>query len=180
MKKIKGNFKSCSMLPDNFEVLLVYKKNCYFSCLAKNGSGVIQMEPLEVSWLIRACVVLHNLCLDWGLQAVKPKDCYDPEIELEIQQEAAKRFLRALQQNRDRSVLEVRHRKRDMADYLAGLRRRNLIYHQYFGGPEPGRALAGPMAGELAGELAGALAGELARGSSQGSWQGPWTLNAKD
>ena len=83
------------------------------------------MEPLEASWLIRAYVVLHNLCLDWGLHAVKSKDCYDPEIEPKIQQEAAKRFLRALRQNCNQSVLEVCRRKRDRADCLAGLRGRN-------------------------------------------------------
>ena len=85
----------------------------HFRCLAKNGSVVVQMEPLEASWLVRACVVLHNMCIDWGLQALKPEDSYDPEIELDIQQEAAKRFLWSLKQNRDRSVLEVRRRKQD-------------------------------------------------------------------
>ena len=77
-----------------------------FRCLAKNGSGVVQMEPLEGLCPIGACVVLHNMCIDWGLQALKQENSYDPEIELDIQQEAAK-------QNRDRSVVEVRGRKRD-------------------------------------------------------------------
>ena len=100
-----------------------------FRCLDKNGSGVVQMEPLEASWLIRACVVLHNMCIDWGLQALKPEDSYDPEIKLDIQQEVAKQFLRSLKQNRDRSVVEVRSRKRDREEYLAGVRRRNHILH---------------------------------------------------
>ena len=62
--------------------------------------------------------------MDWGLQAVKPEDSYDPEIELDIKQEAAKRFLRSLKQNRDRSVLELRRRKQDREQYLAGVRQR--------------------------------------------------------
>ena len=85
----------------------------YFRCLAKNGSGVVQMEPLEAPWLVRACVVLHNMCIDWGLQALKPEDSYDPEIEQDIQEEAAKQFLRFLKQNRYRSVVKVCGRKRD-------------------------------------------------------------------
>ena len=68
----------------------------------------------------------------WGLQALKPEDSYDPEIELDIQQEAAKRFLRSLKQNRDRSVLEVRRRKRDREEYLAGVRRRNIFFFFFF------------------------------------------------
>ena len=139
----------------------------HFRCLAKNGSGVVQMEPLEASWLVRACVVLHNMCIDWELQALKPEDSYDPEIELDIQQEAAKWFLRSLKQNRDRSVLEVRRRKRDREEYLAGVRLRNDIFHNHFGGPQPQerhfQAIeeAWDAVGEHVGVLVGVLCGEL-------------------
>ena len=104
-----------------------------FRSLSKNHSGVVQMEPLEASWLVWACVVLHN----WGLQALKPEDSFDPEIEQEIHQETAKQFLRLLKQNRDRSVLEVHRRKRDREEYLTGVRRRNRIFHHQFSGPQP-------------------------------------------
>ena len=129
----------------------------HFRCLAKNGSGVLQMEPLEASWLVRACVVLHNMCIDWGLQALKPEDSYDPEIELDVQQEAAKRFLRSLKQNRDRSVLEV-----------------NDIFHNHFGGPQPqGAAFPGCRGGRGRGRGARRGAGRgLMRGTGRGARKG--------
>ena len=146
----------------------------HFRCLAKHGSGVVQMEPLEASWLVRACVVLHNMCIDWGLQALKPEDSYDPEIELDIQQEAAKRFLRSLKQNRDRSVLEVRRRKRDREEYLAGVCRRNDIFHNHFGGPQPkGAAFPGRRGGRGRGRGARRGAGRgLVRGTGRGARKG--------
>ena len=130
----------------------------HFRCLAKNGSGVVQMEPLEASWLVRACVVLHNMCIDWGLQALKPEDSYDPEIELDIQQEAAKRP----------------SRKRDREEYLAGVRRRNDIFHNHFGGPQPkGAAFPGRRGGRGRGRGARRGAGRgLVRGTGRGARKG--------
>ena len=142
----------------------------HFRCLAKNGCGVVQMEPLEASWLVRACVVLHNMCIDWGLQALKPEDSYDPEIELDIQQVAAKRLLRSLKENRDRSVLEVRHRKWNREEYLAEVGRRNNIFHNNFGGPQPqGEAFPGHRGGR--GSVRGARRG-ASRGLVRGTWKG--------
>ena len=148
----------------------------HFRCLAKNGSGVVKMEPLEASWLIRACVVLYNMCIDWGLQALKPEDSYDPEIELEIQQKSKRflRFLRSLKQNRDRSVLEVRRRKRDQEQYLTGVRRRNDIFHNQFGGPQP-QAAAFPGHKGGRGRSRGARRGAgmgLMRGTVRGARKG--------
>ena len=93
------------------------------------------MDPLEASWLIRACAVLHNMCIDWGMQSLKPRDAHDPEIELKIQTEATNRFLRALRAARNRNGPHVKHLQRKRDDYIAGLNKRNPILQTYFGGP---------------------------------------------
>ena len=125
---------------------------------------MVQLESLEASWLIQACVVLHNMCIEWGLQALKPKDSHDPEIELKIQQEVVKQFLRSLPQNRDRSVVEVRHRKRDREEYLAGVRPRNNIYYHHLLGGERGGEQAGEQVREQVGEQVGEQVRELGGG----------------
>ena len=82
------------------------------------------MDPLEASWLIRACAVLHNMCIDWGMQSLKPRDAHDPEIELQIQTEAANRFLRVLRAARNRNGPRVKRLQRKRDDNIDGLNRR--------------------------------------------------------
>ena len=78
------------------------------------------MDPLEASWLIRACAVLHNMCIDWGMLSLKPWDAHNPEIELRIQTEAANRFLRALRAARNRNGPRVKRLQgRGMTTLLA-------------------------------------------------------------
>ena len=130
------------------------------------------MEPLEASWLVRACVVLHNMCIDWGLQALKPEDSYDPEIELDIQQEAAKRFLRSLKQNRDRSVLEVRRRigRSTWLECVGATTSSTIILvdpnlrERHFRAVEEAGDAVGEHVGVLVGVLCGELGEELERG----------------
>ena len=39
------------------------------------------MDPLQASWLVKACCVLHNRCLDWGIRKLKPGENRDPTME---------------------------------------------------------------------------------------------------
>ena len=64
----------------------------FFRCLSKNGSGVIHLPPLQASWIVKACCVLHNMCLDWGLRKLRPGQNKDPDHELDIRIEAQKLF----------------------------------------------------------------------------------------
>ena len=50
------------------------------------------MDPLQASWLVKACCVLHNRCLDWGLRKLKPGENRDPTMEADILVQAAERF----------------------------------------------------------------------------------------
>ena len=52
------------------------------------------MTPLNASWLVKACVVLHNRCLDWGLRKLRRSQNRDPEHEMNIQVRAHMRFTR--------------------------------------------------------------------------------------
>ena len=49
------------------------------------------MDPLQVSWLVKACCVLHNHCLDWGLRKLKPRQNIDPTVEADILVKTAER-----------------------------------------------------------------------------------------
>ena len=77
------------------------------------------MDPLEASWLIRACAVLHNMCIVVGMQSLKPRDAHDPEIEIKIMTEAANRFLRALRAAGNRNGPRVKRLQRKMTTLLA-------------------------------------------------------------
>ena len=50
------------------------------------------MPPLEASCLVKACCVLHNRCLDWGLHRIRPGMNKDPQYENNIQALACQRF----------------------------------------------------------------------------------------
>ena len=50
------------------------------------------MDPLQASWLVKACCVLHNRCLDWGIRKLKPGENRDPTMEADILVQAAERF----------------------------------------------------------------------------------------
>ena len=52
------------------------------------------MDPLQASWLVKACCVLHR-CLDWGLRRLKPGKNRDPTMEADIHVKAAERYQEA-------------------------------------------------------------------------------------
>ena len=105
-------------------------------CLSKTGVGAIQMPPLEASWLVKACCVLHNRCIDWGLRRMRPGKNKDPEHENKIQNLAHRRFLTANQRevdsddDGDHDVTQVR----EVA--LEGIQRCKLYIHKNYGGPQ--------------------------------------------
>ena len=38
------------------------------------------MDPLQASWLVKACCVLHNRCFEWGLHKLMPGQNQDPTL----------------------------------------------------------------------------------------------------
>ena len=64
----------------------------FFRCFSKTGVRSIEMTPLHASLLVKACIVLHNRCIDWGLRKPNRGQNRDPEHEINIQVRAHMRF----------------------------------------------------------------------------------------
>ena len=95
------------------------------------------MDPLQASWLVKACCVLHNRCLDWGLHKLKPGQNCDPTMEVDILVEAAGRFQEANQGIEDDILPDDTPPRRNYGPTHAGVVRRQTYIHSNYGGPAP-------------------------------------------
>ena len=110
-------------------------------CLSSVGAGVVKMAPLQASWLVTACSVLHNLCLDWGVSELSPSNNADPDKEADIRLRSYARMLRARRLvSRDQIPVPRRHPTTTSA-YQLGLKRRARIMWRSYGGPSPTQAV---------------------------------------
>ena len=88
------------------------------------------MPPLEASWLVKACCVLHNRCIDWELRRMRPGKNKDPEHENKIQKLARRRFLAANQQLVDSDDDGDHDATQAREVTLDGILRRKLYIHK--------------------------------------------------
>lgn len=98
------------------------------------------MTPLKASWLIKACVVLHNRCLDWGLRKLKRGQNRDPEYEMNIQVRAHMRFTRY---NRDIAQEQLPPEPQRYGTTNEGIVRRAQYVFTNYGGQAPEVSLRG-------------------------------------
>lgn len=95
------------------------------------------MTPLHASWLVKACCVLHNRCIDWKLRKLRPGQNRDPDLEMEIRVRALSRFRR-----NNRHILTGEFTANPESEYQPGstpegVYRRQLIIQKRYGGPPP-------------------------------------------
>ena len=96
------------------------------------------MPPLEASWLVKACCVLHNRCFDWGLRKLRPGQNKDPDYENQIQTLARRRFLKYNRQDQEDMDDEDDHDvslQRNIT--YDGIMKRKMYIHRNYGGPRP-------------------------------------------
>ena len=113
------------------------------------------MTPLNASWLVKACVVLHNRCIDWGLRKLRRGHNRDPEHEMNIQVRAHMRFTRY---NREISAEEVPPERERYGSTHDGIVRRARYVFKNYGGPVPRGGVQGRQRG----------VGDHARGRGRG------------
>ena len=97
------------------------------------------MEPLEASYLVVACCVLHNMCIEWGVSELSPMNNEDPDLEVKIQLNALSSFLEARQHIIANRVPREHRVPKNMSNSVQGNYRRQMIIHRYHGGPAPDR-----------------------------------------
>ena len=66
------------------------------------------MTLLHASWLVKACVVLHNSCIDWGLRKLKRGQNHDSDHEMNIQVRVHMCFTQYNQKIAEDDLLEER------------------------------------------------------------------------
>ena len=97
------------------------------------------MPPLEALWLVKACCVLHNRCIDWGLRKLPPGKSPDPDHEKNIQKLARRRFNEANKREADNDDADDEEHglipRRDVT--FDGIMRRKMYIHRNYGGPRP-------------------------------------------
>ena len=98
------------------------------------------MDPLQASWLVKACCVLHNRCLDWGIRKLKPSENRDPTMEADILVQAAERFRDANEGVGDDDTHDAAAAAAPRGNYgptHGGVVRRQTYIHRNYGGPPP-------------------------------------------
>lgn len=94
------------------------------------------MEPLQASWLVKACCILHNRCLDWGLRKIPPGQHIDPEHEAGIQKEAQQRF-EEHNKGIDAENVPEGVDASDLGPTREGIARRDRYIYYRYGGARP-------------------------------------------
>ena len=97
------------------------------------------MDPLEASYLVVACCVLHNMCIEWGVSELSPMNNADPDLEVQIQIDALSSFLEARKDILQNRVPKKHRVPKDKSNHVKGNYRRQMIIHRYHGGPAPMR-----------------------------------------
>ena len=98
------------------------------------------MMPLHDSWLVKACIVLHNRCLDWGLRKLKRGQNYNPEHEMNIQVRAQMRFT---MYNREIAAEDLPDESERYGATKEGIVRRAQYVFKNYGGPTPQQGVLG-------------------------------------
>ena len=101
------------------------------------------MHPLEASWLVKACCILHNRCLDWGLRKLKPGQNRDPTNEMDILVEAAERFEKENGAIDNDDLPDDPSPRGNYGPTHAGVIRRQTYIHRNYGGPPPATGCRG-------------------------------------
>ena len=101
------------------------------------------MDPLQASWLLKACYVLHNHFLDWGLRKLKPSQNRDPTMEADILVEATERFQQENEGIQDDDLPDDPPPRANYGPTHAGVVRRQSYIHRNYGGPAPAKVGGG-------------------------------------
>ena len=92
------------------------------------------MTPLRASWLVKACGVLHNRCIDWGLRNMRRGQNRDPEHKMNIQVWALMQFNRYNQEIREDKLPSERQ---SYGSTHKGIVRPAQYVFKNYGGPVP-------------------------------------------
>ena len=87
---------------------------------------------------MKACCVLHNMCIDWGLRKLPPGQNQDPDHEREICIEAQRLFNKhnpGIDIDNIPQTEEIHHE--DYGPTHRGLLRRRQYIYSHYGGPAP-------------------------------------------
>ena len=124
------------------------------------------MTPLHASWLVKACIVLHNRCIDWGLRKLKRGQNRDPEREMDIQVRAHMRFTMYNQEIAEEDLPDEAERYGAANEGI--VRRAQYVFKNY-GGPTPQQGVLGRQRGPGRG-----------RGRGQGRGRGRRAADAQE
>ena len=104
------------------------------------------MTPLHASWLVKACIVLHNRCIDWGLRKLKRGQNRDLEHEMDIQVRAHMRFTMYNQEIAEEDLPDEAERYGATNEGI--VRRAQYVFKNY-GGPTPQQGVLGRQRGRV-------------------------------
>ena len=98
------------------------------------------MTPLHASWLVKACIILHNRCIDWGLRKLKRGQNCNPEHEMNIQVRAHMHFT---MYNREIAAEDLPDEAERYGATNEGIVRRAQYVFKNYGRPTPQQGVLG-------------------------------------
>ena len=95
---------------------------------------MIHLPPLQAGWIVKAFCMLHNMCIDWGLRKLHPRQNNEPYHERDIHINGQRLFNK---HNPDIDIVNIPKTEEAYHEDYGPTQRGLLCCQEYIWGPPP-------------------------------------------